>query len=165
MQVPEDIQSILNDNDVFKNNSDITTKEILKRYGDMLKDKKDSGVGFSSGDPAPLRQQESNGNTRVGAPVVTRIDTDTHGQNAWQKEASVRHIQGNGVPTYPPSSNQNTPPPQPHYEFATPNSPYHQRTGSTDSAASYGTPNRHSHRQPGWGKSSTPGPLGVTGAG
>lgn len=161
--MPEDIQSILNDNEVFQNNSDCTTKEILKRYGDMLKEKKDSGVNLDNPDSASLRQQESNGSTRVGAPVVTRVDTDPHQVHAWQKEASVRHVHGNGVPPYPSPPNQNTPPQ--HYEFKNPNSPYHQRTGSSESAASYGTPNRHSHRPSNWGKSSTPGPLGVTGAG
>ena len=130
----------------------------------MLKEKNVSGTGREDADMAPLRQQESNGNTRVGAPVLTRVDTDPHQLNAWQKESSVRHIQGNGTPTYPSASNQNTPP-QHHFEFANPSSPYHQRAGSTESAASYGTPYRHSHRPSGWGKSSTPGPMGVTGAG
>ena len=34
-QVPEDLQSILNDSSLFNNSSEITTKEILKRYGDI----------------------------------------------------------------------------------------------------------------------------------
>ena len=166
--MPEDIQSILNDSEVFQNNSDITTKEILKRYGDIVKDKKGpSGTGDDA-DLTPMRSQESNGNssgnTRVGAPVVTRVDTDPHQLHAWQKESSVRHVVGNGGPTYHSASNQNTPP-QHHFDFSNPNSPYHQRAGSADSATSYGTPNRHSHRPSGWSKNSTPGPMGVAGAG
>ncbi|MCJ1378448.1 hypothetical protein MMC17_001547 [Xylographa soralifera] len=166
-EVPEDIQSILNDSEVFQTNSDITTKEILKRYGDIVKDKKGSGGNGDDPDLTPMRSQESNGNssgnTRVGAPVVTRVDTDPHQVHAWQKESSVRHVVGNGGHTYTSGSNQNTPP-QHHFDFSNPSSPYHQRAGSTDSAASYGTPNRHSHRPSGWSKNSTPGPMGVTGA-
>lgn len=163
-QVPEDIQSILDDNEVFQNNSDITTKEILRRYGDLVKDKQVSGANGDDSDLAPVRSQESSGNTRVVTPVVTRVDTDSHQLNAWQKEASVRHVHGNGGPTFPSALNVNTPT-QHQYDFTNPNSPYHQRAGSNDSAASYGTPNRHSHRPSGWGKSNTPGPMGVTGAG
>lgn len=36
-QVPEDLQSILNDSTLFSANADITTKEILKRYADLSK--------------------------------------------------------------------------------------------------------------------------------
>ena len=166
-QVPEDIQSILNDSEVFQANSDITTKEILKRYGDIVKDKKSlSGQGGDT-DLTPMRSLESNGNssgnTRVGAPVVTRVDTDPHQLHAWQKESSVRHVVGNSGHTHISGFNQNTPP-QHQLDFSNPSSPYHQRAGSTDSAASYVTPNRHSHRPSGWSKNSTPGPMGVTGA-
>jgi len=34
-QVPEDLQSILNDSSLFSGSADITTKEILKRYADV----------------------------------------------------------------------------------------------------------------------------------
>ncbi|KAB8356339.1 hypothetical protein FH972_023923 [Carpinus fangiana] len=35
-EVPEDLQSILNDSSLFSGSADITTKEILKRYGDVV---------------------------------------------------------------------------------------------------------------------------------
>jgi len=82
--------SILNDTSLFNNSSDITTKEILKRYGDIA----------ANGGPRhqvettqgkPPRSKEGSGRAQH-APVV-RVDTDPTQQNAMQTETSVRHVQ------------------------------------------------------------------------
>jgi hypothetical protein len=140
-QVPEDLQSILNDSSLFNNPSDITTKEILKRYGDIA----------TNGGPrhnvettvATPRSQEGGTRAQPHAPVVTRVDTDPSQQHAWRKESTVRHIQEPSVP-YGSSSNQNTPP-QHHWgddSFDQP-SPYSQRDGTSDYPSREGLPFAH----------------------
>ena len=132
-----------------------------------------------------LPRRETSGNARAGASGFTRVDTDPSQARAWQKESSVRHVQGNGSPAYyapgPGSTqnlNQNTPP-QGHFEqFETPNPPFRERerTGSEDSGGSYSRANgmRQAQQQQmappqhqgTWGKQSAgvpPGPMGVTG--
>lgn len=145
---------------------EITTKEILKRYGEIAAKTPDRRQGVArpeATDMAPLRQQDSNNsNSRAGAPVPTRIDTDPNQAFAWQKESSVRHVQQNGSQAYP--TNAHKTPPQPTSEFANRNSPYHQRAGSSESARSQGTPNRHSHRPSNWNKYSPNGHIGTAGA-
>jgi hypothetical protein len=164
--VPDEVVSIAQDKDLFTNPADITTKEILKRYGEV---RRSTGGQLSNAnndkyaDSTPVRSQESNGGNRSGAPILTRVATDPSQTTAWQKESSVRHVQQpNGGPSYSPS-NQNTPPPH-NFEFANPNGHFHGRKGSADSAESYGTPNQQSHRQSGWGKNNSQGQMGVTGA-
>lgn len=91
-KVPEDLLSILNDTSLFNNSGDITTKEILKRYGDIA----------ANGGPRhqvettqgkPPRSKDGSGRAQH-APVV-RVDTDPTQQNAMQTETSVRHVQEN----------------------------------------------------------------------
>ena len=169
-QVPQDIQSILNDSSLFNNTSEITTKEILKRYGDVGKSTKVHLIADNENAEPPLPQKESNGNARANAPVVTRVDKDPHQAKAWQKESSVRHVQGNGGPAFSSAPNyqnahpQDTPP-QVHFEFTSPNNSYHQRAGSNDSATSFTASGRNPQRQSGWGKPGVTGPMGITGAG
>lgn len=74
---------------------------------------------------------------RGNVPTATRVDIDPYQENAWQKESSVRHVtQGAGTNSYPANST----PPQTHFDFSNPNSPYHHtggnghyRAGSSDS--------------------------------
>lgn len=180
IQVPEDLQSILNDSSLFNQSSEITTKEILKRYGDIGKSPgaQRTTVVTNPGSSTPPRTREGgNGNTRSGAPVVTQVDNDPYQANARQKESSVRHILGPGgapiYPSNPPSyataatGNQNTPP-QAAFDFAThpPGSPFHHRTVSADTQGSNGVARQHAYRRSDWGKQGPPpGPMGVTGAG
>lgn len=114
-QVPEDLAMILNDSSLFSNSADITTKEILKRYGDRAKAptvNSAPNIVASTGTASP----------QGTAPVVTRVDTDPHQQNAWQNESSVRHVGGDPM----------TPPTLPYVKPSHPN-------GSTES---HGSPNR-----------------------
>ncbi|RFU29205.1 hypothetical protein B7463_g7140, partial [Scytalidium lignicola] len=90
-EVPEDLLSILNDPTLFNNTGDITTKEILKRYGD---------IGANGGPKhqvetteSPMNRPKDGNNSRAQAPVVTRVDGDPSQAYAWQKESSVRHVQ------------------------------------------------------------------------
>lgn len=84
-QVPEDLALILNDSSLFSNSADITTKEILKRYGDRAKAPTINGATSS--------QPSNNGTTSpVPQPRATRVEADPHMQSAWQHEASVRHV-------------------------------------------------------------------------
>ena len=176
-QVPEDLQSILLDSNVFTKESDITTKEILKRYGDMARSPAHHPTIVAESADSPSQQssyQATNGNPNVkpAAPVITHVDTDPYQTPTWPKESSVRHVQGEaqGPPTYPSQSNNSSNPPQHHaFNFSNPQSPYHRRGGSSESQASArsGGPGAHNHKHSGWGKQGPPGggPMGVTGAG
>ena len=181
-QVPEDLQSILNDSSLFNNTSDITTKEILKRYGDIGRSSAHrpditDPTKATNNEPLPNSRESnttngSNPAARATAPIITHVDTDPYSAHVWPKESSVRHVQGSTpgpAPTYP-NNDQNTPPPG-YGDFRDPDSPYHRRQGSSDSQISHGSGGgggggRHRYRHSGWGKHSTPGPsvMGVTGA-
>ncbi len=156
LKVPEDLQSILSDQSLFSNPSDITTKEILKRYGD---------IGASSGprhhvetETSPLNRSKDG---RALAPVVTRVDTDPSQAHAWQKESSVRHVQEPSI-QYSGPSNQNTPPQQQWQgqDLELP-LPYINRNGTPDSQNDTA---RREYRNSGWGRPQN-GSVGVTGAG
>jgi len=156
--VPEDLQSILNDTSLFTNDSQVTTKEILKRYGD---------IGTNGGPKHQVETSESStlvgskeGGGRPLAPVVTRVDSDYNQANAWQKESSVRHVQDPSIPYGGGSNNQNTPPQQWQGEDLGNPSPYSQRTSTPDSQPENG---RRDWRNSGWSRQPN-GSLGVTGA-
>ncbi|OXV07990.1 hypothetical protein Egran_04243 [Elaphomyces granulatus] len=107
--VPEDLQSILNDASFFKDNSEITTKEILKRYGDLGKGNFAQRV--VQGGDMPAGTGSSRGNN---SPVAARIETDPSQATAWQMQSSVRHVQAPGGSAY---GSKSTPPQQPGVEF------------------------------------------------
>ncbi|KAI9798842.1 MAG: hypothetical protein M1825_004965 [Sarcosagium campestre] len=157
--VPEDLQSILEDSSLFTNNADLTTKEILKRYGDIARNPGPQRTVVAADSP-PSRSRDGRGNV----PVATRVDTDPSQETAWRNESSVRHVQGPGTGASYASGSVNTPPTS--LDFAGPSSPYAHRNGSSDSHGSQNTPNRNSQlRSAEWGKQpGQPSQLGVTGA-
>ncbi|KAI9819584.1 MAG: hypothetical protein M1827_007034 [Pycnora praestabilis] len=160
-EVPEDLQSILSDSTLYNGGADVTTKEILKRYGDIARNPGPRRIVRTTDSPPP-RSKDGRG----GPPVATRVDTDPYQATAWQKESSVRHVQGPGAQnlTYAPSSSNQFTPPQLQYEFSNPNSPYHQRAGSSDTQGSAGPNDRYRHS--GLGRQhGQPGQLSVSGAG
>ncbi|KAI4104484.1 MAG: hypothetical protein L6R37_003227 [Teloschistes peruensis] len=186
-EVPEDLQSILNDSSLFNNPSDITTKEILKRYGDIgrsaaqhpqITDPLKPNTN-NTNEPLPNSRESNTTNgpspaLRATAPVITHVDTDPYQANGWQKESSVRHVPGGGSSQAPPNPtylnhDQNTPPQPGHpSDCKDPDSPYHRRQGSSDSQASHGSAGgRARYRHSGWGKHGTqgPGPITPMGAG
>ncbi|KAH0558392.1 hypothetical protein GP486_004951 [Trichoglossum hirsutum] len=160
-EVPEDLQSILGDTSLYNSSADITTKEILKRYGDIGRSPK--RIVTTSNAPSPRSKEGRSSN-----PVATRVDTDPYQANAWQKESSVRHVQApnnQNIPYNPKT--QNNPPPH-NFDFSNPNSPYAQRAGSSESQGSNadGGNRQSQYHHPGWGKQQPGQPgLGVTGAG
>ncbi|KAK8186341.1 hypothetical protein BC567DRAFT_240267 [Phyllosticta citribraziliensis] len=80
-EVPEELQSILADSNMFDLSAELTTKEILKRVGEMGKIPQ---ATVHSGQP-----QTGNSGNRSSAPVVARIETDP---SPYHAESSVRHV-------------------------------------------------------------------------
>ncbi|KAK4545738.1 hypothetical protein LTR36_002692 [Oleoguttula mirabilis] len=119
-EVPEDLAMILNDSSLFSNSAEITTKEILKRYGDRAK-------APTVNSQHPGTPSAHNGTTSP-SPMATRVDTDPHMQNAWQNESSVRHV-GSDREGLGAGPGGQTPP----------TLPYANARGSSDSQ---GSPNR-----------------------
>ena len=124
-QVPEDLQSILTDTGLHNGPAELTTKEILSRYGHIAKGQIQKQP--VQGADAPVHSPSSATNS-IGGPVATRVDVDPYQANAWQKQSSVR-------PVHP----QNLAGPQTEFNFSAPNSPYaRNRAGSSGSAGSQG---------------------------
>jgi hypothetical protein len=116
VQVPEDLLSLLNDSTLFEGNAELTTKEILKRWGDI--GRVPQATVTSPGPRGPSSRQGR-------STTVQHIAQDPQ---AWQNESSVRHV-GPGNPTYGPSGNtMHTPPP-----------------AFSGSHRDSGSPNRHSN--------------------
>ena len=99
--------SILNDTALFNGSADLTTKEILKRYGAIAKSVSESQPVTHDVDLPSSRVGNNNGGGGGGGggagggrdgrgilPIVTRVDTDPYQATAWEKESSVRHVQG-----------------------------------------------------------------------
>lgn len=152
LQVPEDLQTILNDTALHANSGEVTTKEILKRYGNLCKAPQTTA---SSAEVQKPRSREG----RPPAPVIQRVDTDPH---AWQNESSVRHIGGPSA-SLGPSSTHNTPPQNPA-DFTTSATSYSYPPASHEV---YGAPNGSPNRQakPRDSAYAKQGALGITGAG
>ncbi|KAI9811421.1 MAG: hypothetical protein M1832_000890 [Thelocarpon impressellum] len=151
-EVPEDLQSILSDNTLFNGSAEITTKEILKRYGDIAKSPGPRRTVVTTDSPPP-RSKDGRG----AGPVATRVDIDPSQASAWQMESSVRHVQAPGPAPWNASgtSSLNTPT-QSQYDLGNPTSPYRPRPGSSDS---------HGNGPSQWAKPQGPqGQLGVLGA-
>ncbi|KAB2574058.1 Rho GTPase activator [Lasiodiplodia theobromae] len=113
-EVPEDLQSILADSSMFDLNAELTTKEILKRVGEL-------GKIPQATVPGP-QQANRNSGSRSSAPVVARIESDPA---SYQAESSVRHVGGQ-------RDNGELGPPQPPYGNA-----------SSDSHSDRGSPSRY----------------------
>ena len=148
--MPEDLQSILTDSSLHNGSAEITTKEILTRYGDIARGNVATSQRTVQGPDAPVSGPLSASNSlnnRSNGPVATRIDVNTSQQDAWQKQSSVRPVQNAAADA-----------PAHGFNFATPDSPYaRERGGSQSSQGSYSVGNqRGSYQQ-------KPGSLGVTG--
>ncbi|KAF2147712.1 putative Rho GTPase activator [Myriangium duriaei CBS 260.36] len=101
-EIPEDLSFILNDSSLFSSSADITTKEILKRYGDRAKaptitygaptTQGQSTFDSTAGGGGSPRPRDANGRPSM-TPVATRVDRDEVQGNAWSNESSVRHVQ------------------------------------------------------------------------
>ncbi|KAI5809630.1 hypothetical protein DFH27DRAFT_153739 [Peziza echinospora] len=103
-EVPEDLLSMLNDSNLFAGSADLTTKDILKRYGEIVNR---PTPARTIGPPNPPQTTDSpppkSKEGRGSAPIYHRVDADGDTSNtAWQREPSVKHIQG---PPQPSSAN------------------------------------------------------------
>ncbi|KAF8544101.1 hypothetical protein BDD12DRAFT_915553 [Trichophaea hybrida] len=92
-EVPEDLLSILNDPNLFANRADVTTKDILKRYGDISRKPPPKQHMIVTNSPPQSRQSGLPPST----PVFHRVDSDVTQSVAWQRESSA-HPSG-GAPT------------------------------------------------------------------
>lgn len=152
-EVPDDLQSILNDTSFFKDSADITTKEILKRYGDF-------GKGAIAQRVTPNIEGGSSGSTRgSNTPVTARIETDPSQAAAWQMQSSVRHVQAPGGPAYAAMPTNH----QPGAEFAPPE-PYRARSASAGSQRQgVARPSQPDSEQLPYRPHPGAGPMGVAG--
>ncbi|KAF8467714.1 hypothetical protein BDZ91DRAFT_813281 [Kalaharituber pfeilii] len=104
-EVPEDILSVLNDSNLFANSADLTTKDILKRYGEIVNRPAASRLAAtaSNANNSNYESPPKSRDGRGGAPVYHRVDADGDPSNsAWQRDAPVKHIQ---TPPQPSSAN------------------------------------------------------------
>lgn len=85
-EIPEDLQAVLNDTSFFK--EEVTTKEILKRYGDIARGSFSQKTN-NGGETFTITNSSRNAN----APTSARIETDPSQDVAWQMQSSVRHVQ------------------------------------------------------------------------
>ncbi|KAL4885207.1 hypothetical protein BJY04DRAFT_144733 [Aspergillus karnatakaensis] len=95
-EIPEDLQSVLTDSTLFRENSEVTTKEILKRYGDIAR-------GSFSQKPSNGGETFTITNQNRGAniPTSARIETDPNQDAAYQMQSSVRHVPGPSGHSHP----------------------------------------------------------------
>ncbi|KAI5804929.1 hypothetical protein EDC01DRAFT_350474 [Geopyxis carbonaria] len=93
-EVPEDLLSILNDSNLFASGADVTTKDILKRYGDIANRPPPKQHMITTSPP------RSRDGRAPSTPVFHRVDTDPTQSVAWQRESSARPLGG------PASANQ-----------------------------------------------------------
>jgi hypothetical protein len=115
---------MMNDTSLFNNTPEITTKEILKRYNDYVRDPRSRPGNTTSS----LENPANGTSSPTPAAGVKRVDTDPSVQNAWQVESSVRHVGS--------SNDLNTPPTLPYMNPS--------KNGSVDSHGA--SPNRASMR-------------------
>jgi hypothetical protein len=95
---------VLNDPSLFNNNGEITTKEILKRFGDRT-------ITSGPGQPYGKMGEVMNRHDPSTRPLARRVETDP---SVWQDERSVRTVQdappaGASIPPYSSAPNQSTP--------------------------------------------------------
>lgn len=90
-KVPEDILSILHDSSLFEGNAELTTKDILKRWGEIGRVPQTTTITTPPGRGGGSRQGRS-----------TQVQHIAQDPMAWQNETSVRHVGpgGQGHPGY-----------------------------------------------------------------
>jgi hypothetical protein len=87
-EIPEDLQVVLSDPTLFKENSEVTSKDILKRYGDIARG------SFSTRPDNGGETFTINSHRNPSTPTSARIETDPSQDTAWQMQSSVRHVPG-----------------------------------------------------------------------
>lgn len=87
--MPEDLQSILTDNALHTASADMSTKEILARYGHIVQGHVQSQKTVAAAD-APAHSASNSQDTNG---MATRIDVDANQATALQKQSSARPVQ------------------------------------------------------------------------
>ncbi|KAI9894158.1 MAG: hypothetical protein M1814_004012 [Vezdaea aestivalis] len=156
-EIPEDLQTALTDPTLFNGSGEITTKEILKRYGDVAKLPVPSRGG-------PAETSAMSKESRSTTPAYTHVETEVSQENTWN-ERSVRPVPAGTQPVNGSHSQQGTP--MQSFEFINPPSLFRERTGSSGSQDSRGqasqTSRNSQYRTPGWTNQKPP--PGATGGG
>ncbi|KAK5092121.1 Rho-type GTPase activating protein Rga1 [Exophiala xenobiotica] len=130
-EVPEDLQSILTDSALHTASADMSTKEILARYGHIVQGHvQPQKVGAPDGPGhSPSNSQKANG-------MATRIDIDANQANALRKQSSARPLQN--------QTQQNNS----AHDLGAPNAPFAaDRAGSQSSQEGYSPNNIRSSYQ------------------
>ncbi|KAJ5153596.1 Rho GTPase activation protein, partial [Penicillium coprophilum] len=152
-EIPEDLQSVLGDPTLFRENAEVTTKEILKRYGDIARgsfSQKPENGGETFTITTPNRSNST--------PASARIETDPSQDAAWQMQSSVRHVPGPSGHTHSASANA-----QAGLDFAPPPAAYHRdRSTSNGSQPIAGAPDGQSSNVA-YRPRPSAGAMGVTG--
>ncbi|KAJ5223082.1 uncharacterized protein N7469_009322 [Penicillium citrinum] len=155
-EIPEDLQSILSDPTLFKDNAKVTTKEILKRYGDIARGSF-STRPENGGETFTITSSNRNNTTPAAS---ARIETDPSQDAAWQMQSSVRHVGG------PSHSHSNSNAPPAGFDFGPPQPGYRrERSASNGSQPSDGQQPQQPQQQQNLSYRSRPGQgaMGVTG--
>jgi hypothetical protein len=139
------LQSVLSDPTLFKENTEVTTKEILKRYGDIARGSFRPENGGETFTITPSNRNNQN------TPTSARIETDPSQDAAWQMQSSVRHVAG---PSGHAHSTSDFEPPQPSYR--------RERSSSNDSQQN-ASDNQGQSQNLSYRPRPSPGAMGVTG--
>lgn len=140
------MQSILTDSNLHNGSAELTTKEILSRYGDIVRGNVQKHT--VQGPDSPAMPHSAAGSSKSPIPVATRVDVDPYQATAWQKQSSVRPVQNLG----PPGAQQD-------FNFSAPTSPFAMReragsAGSQEVAYGGGSARQSYQNKPGLGVAS-----------
>jgi hypothetical protein len=143
----------MSDPTLFKENSEPTTKEILKRYGDITRGSFSQGPE-NGGETFTITTPNRNNST----PASARIETDPTQDAAWQMQSSVRHVPGPSGHAHSSSANA-----QAGLDLVPPPKAYpRNRSTSNGSQPNAGTPEGQSQNVA-YRPRPSPGAMGVTG--
>jgi hypothetical protein len=92
VKIPDDLQAVLSDTTFFKDNNEVSTKEILKRYGDIARGSF-SPKPNNGGETVTITNPHNRG---ANTPTSARIETDQSQDGSWQAQNTVRHVQNTG---------------------------------------------------------------------
>lgn len=132
--MPEDLQSILTDSSLHNSSAELTTKEILSRYGDIVRGNVQKQVVQAADMPAQ-GPTSATGSSKGSNPVAMRVDVDPSQANAWHKQSSVRPVQNFGPASQQPQT----------FEYATPSQPYGRSRADSDSSQASFNASRQSY--------------------
>lgn len=126
----------------------MTTKEILKRYGDIARG------SLQRSDTGGETFTINNSNRGANTPTSARIETDPSQDTAWQMQSSVRHVAG---PSGHSHSTSGTP--QAGLDFGPSSAPFRQEHSASNGSQQHTDQSQNLPYRP----RPSPGAMGVTG--